>query len=763
MRDEIKLTAEQQQAVLKLVRGLNSKESQQTLGGYAGTGKSYLISYLIRKLKNSSVCAYTGKAANVLRKKGVEDASTIHSLIYEPKVYGGQVHFELKDRDDLACDQIIVDESSMVSKELYSDLRSFQKPIIFVGDHGQLEPIGSEFNLMDKPDITLDRIHRNSGEIAFFAEWLRKSMAAQAFQVQTGEVQFLDKWAVKKPGFVNLVCEVDQVICAFNKTRIDINARARAALGHEGMVCVGEKIMCLRNNRKLGLFNGMQGIVLDYWIEGKAHFIDFESNDKTITGIRIHPDQFGQERTLEGLDRDGPMPFDYAYCITAHKCIDPSTLVEVAEGLMPISEIPAFGKIATASGVFPYENIVENPVGPNMTFTTRDGYQITVTPDHRMEVWDGDRYSMIEARSVVLGATMRLKLGSSVEGKPQNLPPSIPGRAVICPIPTVVNEEFAEFLGLFVAGGTVFQSGFRLAKGHPEVVARFSELAFRIFGINGTPTSMHGAEAVEFNSTILARWLESIGGLVPNKKDVPNCVLKGSLRIHERFLRGLLEDGFANLRNKNTLDHVGWYTKHPVMMQKVKTMLLRMGIISGSLRGKEGSHLYLYGRNAIKFREKIGFISKSKQSRLSSSEDTQRFYTVPISRAELEGMRKHSGKRWNVFAHQNSLARGTMSRDMAESLVRELESGELRDVLTRRLEFHHSRVTRIEHGQGPSMCVTVPGEGRFLQNGFSHGNSQGDEWNKVLVIEQICKNWEHRRWAYTAASRAKQKLYWSTT
>ena len=55
----------------------------QTLGGYAGTGKSTVISHLIDILPNWKVCAFTGKAANVLRKKGVP-ATTIHSLIYKP-------------------------------------------------------------------------------------------------------------------------------------------------------------------------------------------------------------------------------------------------------------------------------------------------------------------------------------------------------------------------------------------------------------------------------------------------------------------------------------------------------------------------------------------------------------------------------------------------------------------------------------------------------------------------------------------------------
>jgi exodeoxyribonuclease-5 len=38
--------------------------------------------------------------------------------------------------------------------------------------------------------------------------------------------------------------------------------------------------------------------------------------------------------------------------------------------------------------------------------------------------------------------------------------------------------------------------------------------------------------------------------------------------------------------------------------------------------------------------------------------------------------------------------------------------------------------------------------------------AQGDEWGRVLVYEQHCPYWDQRRWNYTAASRAKDRLYW---
>lgn len=129
-----------------------------TLGGYAGTGKSTLVSILARELERAGAngqfriafCAYTGKAANVLRQKlrqaGIHASimgyphyvGTIHSLIYVP-VTGGSgdvIDWELKSYDEVAdYGLIVVDEASMVDEKMLEDLRSYDVPILAVGDH----------------------------------------------------------------------------------------------------------------------------------------------------------------------------------------------------------------------------------------------------------------------------------------------------------------------------------------------------------------------------------------------------------------------------------------------------------------------------------------------------------------------------------------------------------------------------------------------------------------------------------------------------
>jgi exodeoxyribonuclease-5 len=315
----MKLANEQKSVIKGILSDLESK-LVVTLGGYAGTGKTTVIKHLHHFLKNWSICAFTGKAANVLRRKGL-DASTIHSLIYEPmKNPDGSIFIDKSGNpvfvlaQDLDCEGIIVDEASMVSKEIYNDLISFKKPILFVGDHGQLEPVGSDFNIMKEPDFVLEEIHRNAGEIAHFAEHIRKGFRAGSFKAGKC-VKFVNASEAKA-----LYTKVDQTICAYNKTRVEINVSTRVQLwgeDYQEKPLVGDKIMCLRNHKQVGLFNGMQGIVKFIYKKPSNKFIF--SSDGTDYDVLFDPSQWNKDKYDFSNDRSDPHPFDYSNGITCHK------------------------------------------------------------------------------------------------------------------------------------------------------------------------------------------------------------------------------------------------------------------------------------------------------------------------------------------------------------------------------------------------------------------------------------------------------------
>jgi exodeoxyribonuclease-5 len=345
--------SDEQRQVFEAILHLLDVDQVQTVGGYAGTGKTVLVGALADRLPSYATCAYTGKAAHVLRKKGVPDARTIHATIYVPierdltaaraelerlqeesrkgvLTFGAvreaearlreletQPAFRLKEKRELHADDgakvrgFLVDEASMVSSELHDDLLSFGLPVVFVGDHGQLPPVGdSDVYLMAEPDHRLETIHRNAGPIARFAEHLRKGFPARAWNGTGDEVRILSRGAVTD----KLLLSADQVIHASNRERVAMNRRVRNLLGRTVLLEKDDRVICLRNSRERGLFNGMQGVVSH--VAGVE--LDFTDDDgKAFNGVAFDPGQFGQPKYVHR--RGGPHPFDYGYCVTCHK------------------------------------------------------------------------------------------------------------------------------------------------------------------------------------------------------------------------------------------------------------------------------------------------------------------------------------------------------------------------------------------------------------------------------------------------------------
>lgn len=296
------------------------------LGGFAGTGKTTLIRHLLKSGNFGAIacCAFTGKAADVLTKKGVP-ASTIHSLIYncDEDPHTKEIQFTLKTPEQLDLDLIIVDEASMISSDLYRDLKSFHIPLLFVGDPGQLEPVGDNPNLMRDPDFTLTQIHRQALEspIIRFASEIRTGTCfnPRNYKPSPPALNFQQKkFTVEQQSLA------DQFICAKNATRQLINQSFRRNLGHQlhDGLHDGEKLICLRNNRNLGFFNGQIFYVEKVKQETPRYFecvIRPDGSDKLMT-IPIWSEPFYRE--LDPKTDHPPKDFvyaDFGYCITCHK------------------------------------------------------------------------------------------------------------------------------------------------------------------------------------------------------------------------------------------------------------------------------------------------------------------------------------------------------------------------------------------------------------------------------------------------------------
>lgn len=335
--NDIQLTKDQSDAIEAIVAFWESDNQLLTLGGFAGTGKTTLIANAVSSLRESTkkrckhiaFCSFTGRAASVLRGKlstvsftPDDYCGTIHRLIYTPILQNGKIS-GWKKKNALFYDLIVVDEASMVSKEIFKDLTSYNIPIIAVGDHGQLPPVGDTFNLLQNPKVKLTTIHRQAANNPI----IKLSMMAR-----TGE--FIPYGfhgnSVMKSSDRNILEKVRDVenstiLCGFNTSRVKFNTYIRQRLGFTGIKpSPGDKLICLKNNRDLGLYNGTTCEVIQasefnqHWYYTRVRLDTSEEIELTILKA-----QFNQEKTLtEYKELDtlrGENLFDFGYAMTVHK------------------------------------------------------------------------------------------------------------------------------------------------------------------------------------------------------------------------------------------------------------------------------------------------------------------------------------------------------------------------------------------------------------------------------------------------------------
>lgn len=326
MINAVKLTEEQAAICELLEKGLASKQIQ-VLGGLAGTGKTTLLIELYSRLQSSrnvQVCCPTGKAADVLSRKGVR-ATTIHKLLYRFLYARTKSHtcknakgeeIEMMTADELYFawanklpELLLIDEASMLSAEMFREIVEAGIQCVLFGDHGQLPPVAGKSSVMASPDYRLETVHRNAGPVAHFCHWLREGNMPQLWE--GGGVHFVDRLSVAD------ALVVDQVICGTNSLRRRLNLAMRQQLGFIDVVEPGEKVCSLHNNGQY-FCNGSIFTVLEVC----ANHITIESLRGRNKTFAVRLDLFGLDKqphlTRDIIYRHG-WPFDYAYAITCHK------------------------------------------------------------------------------------------------------------------------------------------------------------------------------------------------------------------------------------------------------------------------------------------------------------------------------------------------------------------------------------------------------------------------------------------------------------
>lgn len=312
---------------LKAKPGRNGTPPVFRLFGFAGTGKTTLARHIADGVDGEvKFAAFTGKAALVMRNKGCDDASTIHSLIYRARESGEeQPSFELWDDAPASkAKLIVIDECSMVDAELGRDLMSFDCPLLVLGDPAQLPPIqGAGFFTNTEPDAMLTEVHRQAQDdpIVRMSMDVREGRNLDIGRYGESEV------VSRKELDPDRVMSADQILVGRNNTRRAYNTRFRQRQNIEDQFPVaGDKLVCLRNNRKKGLFNGgLWRVKSRNTSRSKSRILSMrlspdEDLGHKVTKVSVRTDCF--EGGVEAIAWEQRKPydeFDFGYVLTVHK------------------------------------------------------------------------------------------------------------------------------------------------------------------------------------------------------------------------------------------------------------------------------------------------------------------------------------------------------------------------------------------------------------------------------------------------------------
>lgn len=374
------------------------------LFGYAGTGKTTLAKEIERRYGRKTMMedrkgnaisvstvqygAYTGKAAHVMRLNGCTNAKTLHSMIYikladeldglierlqeklkevspeEVAAVQAELDKAYKDKakasremrwtiNDFSAlteaELLVIDECSMVNEEMAMDiLRNFNCKVLVLGDPAQLPPVGGAgYFINAKPDVMLDEIHRQAADnpIIRLASLVREGKSLTPGQY--GDSLVYRRADLPQDERTELVMGVDQLLVGANNTRRSFNNAIRKIQGKDGHRPVsGDRVICLRNNKEEGTFNGATFVVNEVRDSKHASHPGYFDLDVTMEGdgdkktlLQVHPYHFAGinvdnktgnltgvsnlEKSVErgirhALQYEGNQ-IDFAYALTCHK------------------------------------------------------------------------------------------------------------------------------------------------------------------------------------------------------------------------------------------------------------------------------------------------------------------------------------------------------------------------------------------------------------------------------------------------------------
>jgi len=449
-----------------------------------------------------------------------------------------------------------------------------------------------------------------------------------------------------------------------------------------------------------------------------------------------------------------PVPWDYLWIGHFH-CVLPNTMIESAvSGLRPISDFAGHSERFRDSNELLVTDDVprrasqtfhHGAVVPTIRIKTNMGYALEGTPNHRVRVittfgdeksvrdkvlrptwrkvsqYEWRRLDQITPRDCVviqLGTTWPIEdpLLNHISYSNQSRRLYVSNRPQ--PLPVRLTEDWAEFLGWWVADGNYTTSngkfnGINLAV-HEDDLSHVTELLKRLSIRYGSRIVNNCEKVTVFwaYSKDLVKFMNETLGLQSGaaNKNIPWAVLQGTEPINRAFLRGLFRgDGYV-LQGYPTLS-----TNSSILAEQTQQVLRRLGILSYRSRKRRiGSH------NILREGPQKGYTIRAKNDS----------WIVRISKSSLDKTQSLFGAGIKHLLLQQELEK--CRADYNDRGILTLTRGRKK---TQCGPHTYDRVKEITHHESDVMDFSQPETETFIGNGFvCHNTMAKFDINRRVVL-----------------------------
>jgi DNA mismatch repair protein MutS len=376
--------------------------------------------------------------------------------------------------------------------------------------------------------------------------------------------------------------------------------------------------------------------------------------------------------------------------------------------------------------------------------TTRFGYRIEGTPEHRVWVRQADgnekwvRLGELSSGDVV-AVDRQLDLWGEQTAIDNHLQPI--KRARLHRLPAALDEDLGYLFGLLIGDGTLtYRAGILLTTKDDFIGAEFKRIVRKHFGYEVSHNS--STLSYRISSKQIRVYLSSLGlgyGRA-HEKYVPHSILRAPKSIVIAFLQGLFDtDGWA----ANQQVKVFFATASEGLAREVQLLLLNLGIVA-SLKIKQTKCLpsyqvSIYGADAIKFHQQVGFRLPRKRIRQQLASNlrmpnvgiphlsaTLKQVQADIVATDGKPVALKRNKSINSIFYTYLPQQRNISYNKLNELIdychQNLVSCMQLETIQRQYYFYDSIVS-IEAGTAEVFDLSVEGDHSYVANGFVSHNS----------------------------------------